>query len=335
MTKQTLFVLCASLCLSFGLPVVGEATAQTPKREKKEGIRTASPARTSVDSLTGEHALLADRIEIKRRIADQKKLRDQEIQAELAEENLDDPAIDLYGENSWNSNVNPIGTFGSIPARYDINLNEFVMPIERRQITSRFGYRRRFRRMHYGIDLALSVGDTVRSAFSGKVRISSYEGRGYGHYIIVRHPNGLETVYGHLHRRFVKEGTVVKAGDPIGLGGNTGRSTGPHLHFEARFMGIPLNPDLLIDFIEGAPRMDVYTFRRGASQQSTYAARSASKKSRSATGAKDAIRTYRIKSGDSLTAIAKKHGVTVKQLCKLNGISANTTLRIGKSLRIS
>lgn len=335
MTKQTLFLLCTSLCLSLGIPTTGQAGPLVPKRE---GTRTASPARTSIDSLSGERGLLADRLEIRRRIADQKKLRDQEIKEELAEENLDDPAIDLYGENSWNSNVNPIGTFGNIPARYDINLNEFVMPCESRRVTSHFGYRPRFRRMHYGIDIGLSVGDTIRAAFSGKVRISSYEGRGYGHYIIIRHPNGLETVYGHLHRRFAKEGTVLKAGDPIGLGGNTGRSTGPHLHFEARFMGVPLNPDHLIDFTEGAPRMDVYTFRRGASQKTSsgtsIASRASAKRSK-ASGSAATIRTYRIRRGDNITSIAKKHGLSISQLCKLNGISTKSKLTAGKSLRVS
>lgn len=330
MTKETLFVLCASFCLSFG--TLNQADAQSSATRKE--VRRASTVRTSADSVGGEKGLLADRLEIKRKIADQRRLREAEIKEELQEESLEYPAVDLYGENSWNSNVNPFSGDVEIPNTYDINLNEFVMPLAKRRVTSNFGYRRRFGRMHYGIDLGLSIGDTIRAAFSGRVRINSYEGRGYGHYVVIRHPNGLETVYGHNSRNLVREGTIVRAGDPIALGGNTGRSTGPHLHFEVRFMGIPMDPADLFDFDEGAPKMDVYTFRRGtylapSKQNSSIAAKS--KKSRNSA----AISTYRVRKGDTLYSIASKHGTTVKQLCKLNGISPKSKLQLGRSLRVS
>lgn len=100
----------------------------------------------------------------------------------------------------WNSeHVNPYGTAVTIPDHHNIDVSEYVSPCPG-YITSNYGYRSRFGRMHYGTDLKLQVGDTVRAAFSGKIRLTKYEGRGYGYYVVMRHPNGLETVYGHLSR---------------------------------------------------------------------------------------------------------------------------------------
>ena len=103
-------------------------------------------------------------------------------------------------------------------------------------------------RQHKGLDIKVYIGDTIRAAFSGKVRIVRYEAGGYGKYIVIRHPNGLETIYGHLSEQLVTENQVVRAGEIIGLGGNTGRSTGSHLHFETRLCGVALNPALMFDF---------------------------------------------------------------------------------------
>ena len=111
------------------------------------------------------------------------------------------------------------------------------MPCDSRMVTSHYGYRRSFRRQHYGTDIKVFVGDTIRAAFSGKVRVVAFERAGYGNYVIIRHANGLETVYDHMSRHLCKPNQIVRAGDVIGLGGNTGRSTGSHLHFETRFLG--------------------------------------------------------------------------------------------------
>lgn len=333
-------MLCASLCLSFAVP--SEATAQKSARagSTQREIRRAGAERPLADTArfaVGERALMADKLEIKKRISSEKKKRNEELREELDQESLEFPAADIYGEESWTSNVNPFaGGAASMPARHDIDLNEFVMPLKRKHVTSSYGYRRRFGRMHYGTDLALSIGDTVRAAFSGKVRISSYEGRGYGNYVVIRHPNGLETVYGHLHRSMVREGMIVKAGQPIALGGNTGRSTGPHLHFEARFMGHPINPEELFDFEEGVPRLDVYTFRKssataGAAQR--FAALQPSRSAKRATRA-TSIRTHRIKKGETLSSIARQYGTTVAKLRSTNGLGAKSALKPGSSLRI-
>lgn len=158
-----------------------------------------------------------------------------------------------------------------IPMVKDIDVTGYVAPVKG-VVTSGYGYRPRFGRMHRGIDLNLRVGDTVVAAFDGKVRLTKYERRGYGYYVVVRHDNGLETVYGHLSAFLVKPNQRVKAGEPIALGGNTGRSTGPHLHFETRFMGIAINPAAIIDFENGVPHKDEFAFdKKTYNKSQTYA----------------------------------------------------------------
>lgn len=332
MTKATLFVLCASLCLSFAAPFAGtKAYAQTNNKETHK----APTANTSADRTASPKGLLADGIEVKKKISTHRQLRDAELRRQMEREALEAPGEELYGDDSWTQSVNPFaGMSVNIPNRYDVNLDGFVMPIERRQVTSHYGYRASFGRMHYGTDLALSIGDTVRAAYSGKVRIADYEGGGYGHYLVLRHPNGLETVYGHLHRRLVSEGTIVKAGDPIALGGNTGRSTGPHLHFEARFMGIPLNPSELFDFHLGAPRQDVYAFVKNSYNRAISRASMARAKASKPSENKGKPQTYRVRRGDTLAEVASKYGMTVNQLKRLNGLRSNK-VKPGKSLRVS
>lgn len=140
-----------------------------------------------------------------------------------------------------------------------IDLRSFVMPTDSRKITSNYGPR--WGRKHEGVDVKVYVGDTIVSAFDGKVRIVKNDPRGYGKYVVIRHPNGLETLYGHLSKQLVKINDEVKAGQPIGLGGNTGRSTGSHLHFEVRILGKALNPTKLFDFYNQDVTDDYYVFR--------------------------------------------------------------------------
>jgi len=161
---------------------------------------------------------------------------------------LNNPASNFY--SNWDQK-NLRGSKGFIPKGTRIDLRGFAMPTTSRKINSNFG--RRWGRMHEGIDIKVYVGDTIRAAFDGKVRIRAYNGNGYGYYIVLRHPNGIETLYGHMSRQLVKENQMVRAGQPIGLGGNTGRSFGSHLHFEVRLCSTPINPALLFDF----PNQDV------------------------------------------------------------------------------
>ena len=182
-------------------------------------------------------------------LANQAKNRDQ---IKLVEKNtfidlIEDlePEPDIYTEG-WNSKrVNPFKE-SDVPDTKVIDVTGYCMPVPGK-VTSNYGYRAKFGRMHKGIDLAIRSNDTIYAAFDGKVRLTNYEARGYGNYVILRHPNGLETVYGHLNKALVKPDQVVRAGQPIALGGSTGRSTGPHLHFETRYMGYAINPSAIFD----------------------------------------------------------------------------------------
>ena len=234
-----------------------------------------------------------------------------------------------------------------VPQRAVIDVTNFRMP-HPGYITSPYGYRRRYRRMHKGVDLKVNIGDTIRAAFDGRVRITKFERRGYGYYVVVRHTNDLETVYGHLSRFLVEPGTYVKAGDPIALGGNTGRSTGPHLHFETRYMGYAINPSAIFDFANQTTHTDTYTFDKRTYQNARNFSPSANAEyatqyrkthpvtasvSNSKTSSK-ATRTYRVRKGDTLSRIASSHGLTVAKLCRINGIKASAKLRIGQRLKL-
>ena len=273
----------------------------------------------------------------------------------MERENLQNPAFALY--QSWNNKY--VRNYGvEIPNEYVIDLRGFRMPCESKLVTSSYGYRKTFRRNHYGTDIKVYVGDTIRAAFSGKVRIVAYEGKGYGNYVIIRHPNGLETTYGHMSKHLVSEDQIVSAGQPIGLGGNTGRSYGSHLHFETRFLGQFINPELLFNFEQQDVQGDCYVFRKngrgqilakadgilGRQQETSpedlaVIAEQAQKQAESRgfqNQRRQTIRqggVYKVKSGDSLSKIASKIGTTVDKLCSANKISARTPLRVGQILR--
>ena len=235
------------------------------------------------------------------------------------------PAYSLYPD--WNNQrVHAFGKTVVVPDTFRIDMTGFCMPTTNTKITSKFGPRRR--RMHNGIDVKVYIGDTIRAAFSGKVRMVKYERRGYGKYVVIRHENGLETIYGHLSKQMVKEDQYVEAGEVIGLGGNTGRSTGSHLHFETRFLGQAINPALLFDFEKQDIVTDSYLFKKGNNRYR----RSGS--SAVASGGGD-VQYYKVRKGDSLSRISKKTGVSIDRLCKLNGITRRTTLRINQVLKCS
>lgn len=212
--------------------------------------------------------------------------------------------------------------------------SEFVVP-NPGIVTSRYGYRHR--RYHKGIDIDLNVGDTVRAAFSGKVRYSMYNSGGYGYLVIIRHYNGLETYYAHLSKLLVEPNQDVKAGDIIGLGGNTGHSYGAHLHFEVRFYEVPINPEEIIDFSKKELKdenllVHKAIFRPGAkpSDQVTSVETVASVQA-VATAAR---KYYKVRPGDTLSQIASRNNTTVSSLCRLNGIRPTTLLQIGRQIRV-
>lgn len=290
-------------------------------------------------SKTNTNNLLADGIKIKRDLSILKEIQEERV---LSADEI--PADELYG-NIWNNRyVNAYRSVESIPDTFRVQLANFTMP-SMGHVTSNYGMRGRGRRkrMHYGIDLKVQTGDTIYAAFDGKVRVKQYERRGYGYYIVLRHPNGLETVYGHLSRFLVDEDQIVKAGEAIGLGGNTGRSTGSHLHLEFRFLGNPINPTFIVDFDNKVCHQDTYMVTSGSYNKSSKgvnvnllaAAETRSTPTTKNKYASGDVNYHRIKKGDNLGAIAIKYGTSVSKLCKLNSITAKTILREGKTLRVS
>ena len=209
------------------------------------------------------------------------------------------------------------------------------MPLATTPVTSGFAFRGY--RWHYGMDLDLETGDSVKSAFDGVVRISAWDGGGYGNYILVRHYNGLETIYGHLSKSLVSVGTFVKAGQLIGYGGSTGRSTGSHLHFEVRYQGNPINPALMYDFPDYKLRKDNFTITAALFNYYSRAIGRGRSRSRysSSSGRPSRARqvvSHKVRSGDTMSEVAERYGVRVSTLKKLNpGVK---TLQPGRKLRI-
>ncbi len=256
-----------------------------------------------------------------------------------------EPELDIYTEG-WNSkSVNAYAGM-EVPDMQTIDVSNFAMPCPG-YVTSPYGYRPRFRREHKGIDLKLQTGDTVYAAFPGRVRLTNFERRGYGHYVILRHPNGLETVYGHLSKILVKPDQDVKVGEPIALGGNTGRSFGSHLHFETRYMGTPINPAAIFDFANQTVHTDTYTFDKDTYKKPRnfdpaanteyarqYRATHPQKATASSSSGSKGSKSYTIRRGDTLSRIASRNGVTVRQLCRLNGMTTKTKLTPGKKISI-
>lgn len=257
----------------------------------------------------------------------------------------------LYDD--WNNTYAHRAT--ELPDSFRINLKHFCMPTESRVVTSNFGPR--WGRSHKGLDIKVYIGDTIRAAFSGKVRMVKNEPAGYGKYVVIRHSNGLETIYGHMSGWLVKEDEVVKAGQPVGLGGNTGRSTGSHLHFETRLCGVALNPALMFDFRNQDVVDDYYMFRKDSYEKESVVANqlrgkvgnggyvASDVRGETMLGGKPVddnkpaetrnaeIRYHKVAAGETLYGIAKRRKVTVDELCKLNHITRDIKVRPGQLLR--
>lgn len=247
-------------------------------------------------------------------------------------------AWDVY-LNTWNTEIlNPyVYDYNSFRQPVSLCLTGdslgFVMPVAN-IVTSNYGPRHG--RAHQGVDIDLETGDTVVSAFDGVVRMSRYY-YGYGNMVVVRHHNGLETLYGHLSKVLVEPGTTVKAGQSIGLGGNTGHSFGSHLHFEIRFMGQPIDPSKFIAFetfslLNNEVMIDSTTFdnqklvKKHKGDDQTFS------EDHYKSVKKPTKKYHVVKQGDTLSAIARKHKTTVAKLCKLNHMKATTILKLGRKL---
>ncbi len=313
----------------------------------------------NMQSASNYSKMHSDLLAKQNRVKDQIRVQEaQKYAADLYEEC--EPEPDIYTEG-WDSDLVNCYKDANVPNTKVLDVRHYVMPIKGNYVTSHYGWRPQFGRTHKGIDLRSAVGDTVYSAFSGRVRLTRFERGGYGFYVIVRHENGLETVYGHLSRFLVKPDQYVKAGQPIALSGNTGRSTGPHLHFETRFMGYAINPEAIFDFANRCTHTDTYTFtksnytkardytpskryadKKKATEEKETASRSksskkeqpiASTKKSTKESRQDSRTTYKVVKGDNLTKIAQNNGMTVAQLKKLNGLTSNN-VEEGKVLRV-
>lgn len=326
----------------------------------------ALAAITTVTVSASAQDLLASRAPSDRKLSDIKLIKFSNTPAFI---DLNNPASDIY--STWDDKSALVAP-GSLPANFKVDLRGFAMPTPSRKVTS--GYGPRWGRTHKGIDIKVYTGDTIYAAFDGKVRITKYDGNGWGYYIVIRHPNGLETLYGHLSKQIVKENQIVRAGQPIGLGGNTGRSTGSHLHFETRLLGQTINPALMFDFAHQDVVGDFYVVKSGqiqnshhtaqastiaaapvarqeetlktfaSRQQSNFAPQHASTPQQ-ATVQQSSLQqpsptipqqttTYTVKAGDNLFRIATNHGLTLNKLCELNGLKTNSIISEGDVLRI-
>jgi len=251
------------------------------------------------------------------------------------------PSNDLY--SSWDTTViHPYSFAESFKQDSAIvHLTEptdcgFVLPFNG-NVTSEFGWRKR--RPHYGTDIDLKTGDTVMAAFDGMVRIAKLN-RSYGNVVIIRHKNGLETVYAHLSKILVEPGQMLEAGQIIGLGGNTGHSFGAHLHFEMRYLGQAMDAEDFIDFATGTLKKNECLITK-ADVETKYDLRALHNRQKKdlnlarVTGSKSKYgKVYTVKKGDTLGRIAQRNHTTIKAICKKNGIKQNKVLRLGQKLKV-
>lgn len=249
--------------------------------------------------------------------------------AQTAEEAFYDTSAIFNKE--WNNNQ----TFCYTNKKYDVtegiklvdSVHSYAFPIENKT-TSPFG--RRHSSFHKGIDIPLKTGEGIVAAFDGKVRYAKYNGGGFGNLVIIRHVNGLETYYAHLSKLKVKPNQIVKAGELIGLGGSTGRSYSPHLHFEIRYKDKALNPERIFNTEEYCLRNDETCIGELVQTSNHTLKRSHIDESFLEKGT-----VYSIKKGDTLSKIAARSGVSVSELCTLNGLSQTSILQIGQKIRVN
>jgi len=228
--------------------------------------------------------------------------------------------LSFYSRADENLLFPPV-SLDSIPTSFNLLLENdylsFYFAPFKGVVTSNFGWREG--RLHKGIDIDLEKGDKVSASFDGKVRFAKKQG-GFGNVVILMHPNGLETVYAHLSKIKVKEGDIVLSGQTIGLGGNTGHSTGSHLHFELRYKGHPLNPAAFISFSEHKLYHHTITIRNSKHNLAAFPGN---------------CNIHTVHRGESWSLIASKYGLSTKELMALNGIGRRHYLKPGEQLRVN
>lgn len=257
----------------------------------------------------------------------------------------------IFTENWDITSINPYKVpLDSLPETWTLwlvdELSGYHAPCDEGRISSNFGIRHG--RRHQGMDLSMPTGSKLFATFDGKVRLATYK-NGYGYLVIIRHDNGMETFYGHMSQIDVKPGDVLRSGDVIGLSGNTGRSTGPHLHFECRYQGLAMDPARIIDFSNGNLKQRMVVLKsRYFDATSRYdqdfdeefllveddAKALEEYKKKQAEAARKAMVWHTVRSGEVLGAIARKYHTTVANICRLNGIKNPNSVRAGRRIRV-
>ncbi len=225
-------------------------------------------------------------------------------------------------------------------------MNSMIWPTDG-ELTDTFGTRGG---THYGIDIAAPEGTNIYSIDDGYVTRSYYSNT-YGNVIFIEHPIGLETVYAHLNERLVNEGDFVYQGDLIGTVGNTGRSSGNHLHFEVHLGNWNIDKTNSIDpmlVLLEEPRTMAFSEEERREMAFIEIQEVLSMKTSLVTNEDDYllnkmegqderlrnILSYTVERGDTLWALSEKYGVSVKELREINNLN-NETLQIGQELAIT
>ncbi len=324
--KSTAALITAALAISSGMARADEYTElvnllapEAPHQTPTPLTASAAPHKTAVDILDAVATAMAPR----------RASLDGVAEAMAVSSQL--RCLDRMMGNEPRPTFGPAKNhfLGYAPQNYS---GKFFRPVFGGIITSRFGYRPAYKRIHNGIDISLNTGDTVRAALTGVVKNVGYDSGGYGNYVVITHPDGVETRYAHLSRSLVVAGQQVISGDAIALGGNTGNSTGPHLHFEARVLGTPVDPSVMFDFNTpgiSEPSVLMATPETLNTQPLNFVARNK-------VASKDLAskRTYIVREGDTPAIVAARAGIPVLTLCRLNMIKADEQLTVGRMIKL-
>jgi hypothetical protein len=305
------------MCILYSFTKTGDVK---PSEKPKDSGNTNLPKSISKEELVYMVDSILDLDSISLKTIEMLTLYSAELEKLKVKKPSNMPATDFYDSFDELTCFTPVPE-QSLPDTFKLlisndSLGNYYPPICG-VITSNFGWRDN--RMHKGMDIDLKRGDQVHAAFDGMVRIARYNG-GYGNVVIIRHYNGLETVYAHLSKIKVKTGQVVIAGQMVGLGGATGHATGTHLHFEVRFKGHALNPANFISFTENKMLNDTLIIRKSRYGVAAFPANA---------------NVYTVQRGDSWYEIAKRYGLTTRQLGSHNGTDKRFYLKVGQKIRIN
>lgn len=290
--------------------------------------------------LTAQNDSLSNSLKIKVSSTSEKSFLVNEIEIPLQPDQTieNEASIDIKAEYWDNTVYNPYRyTTTEFPLKVNFKDNSYASPVKHQKvITSRYGWRRG--RAHKGIDIDLVTGDSVVSVLDGIVRFARYS-RGHGKTVVVRHYNGLETTYAHLSHIAVKENDSIAKGQLLGKGGNTGRSTGSHLHFVTSFKGEYIHPDYLFNFDNtNAIRAQEIWVTKKWTRPSYHSSKRLTKLSLYKTK-EDALaslekqrKVYVVRKGDTLSRISRRNNTTIRSICRTNKIKKTSTLRIGQKL---